>query len=478
MGKKYLVGFICLVFVSCKKNFLDLSPISSPSVAAFYKTSSDIEIALNAAYGSLQRNGQYRYAYWNVGEVRSDNTTTFEGGGNLADAEIDQFKEGSSNSILNSMWLDTYNGILLCNVVIERVEKVTIDENLKKRFIGEAEFLRALMYFNLVRTFGDVPIVLKETTSVQEGYEQGRMATSEVYGQIIKDLSDAETRLPATYMGKEIGRATKGAAQALLGKVLLTKKDYAAAATKLKEVISSGTYQLLPDYGSLWIASNGNNAESIFEVQFKKGGTGTGSPYTNFFAPWNSGTAVTVVGFPYGRNLPTDDMGIAYEAGDKRRAASMADGYYDANGTFIPDGYTLKYKDVPFQVEDADNNWPVLRYADVMLMYAEALNETNSGPTTEAYKMLDDIRSRAGLGAIPAGLSKADFALALEHERQVELAFEGHRWFDLVRTGRALNVMNKHFNGAITIQEYQLLFPIPQTQISINPEKIKQNPGY
>lgn len=271
MVTKYIAGFICLVFISCEKNFLDLSPISNPSVASFYKTNNDIEIALNAAYGSLQRNGQYRYAYWNVGEVRSDNATTFEGGGNLADAEIDQFKEGSSNSILNSMWLDTYNGILLCNVVIERVEKVAIDENLKKRFIGEAEFLRALMYFNLLRTFGDVPLVLKETTSVQEGYDQGRVATSEVYAQIIKDLSDAETRLPGTYAGKDIGRATKGAAQALLGKVFLTKGDYAAAATKLEEVISEGSYQLLPDYASLWISSNGNNAESIFEVQYKKG---------------------------------------------------------------------------------------------------------------------------------------------------------------------------------------------------------------
>lgn len=476
MRKIVLVGVLSLLF-GCKKNFLELSPLSNPSVNAFYKTSADIENALNSAYASLQSYGEYRYAYWNVGEVRSDNTTTFEGGGNLPDAEIDQFKESSSNSILNSMWLDTYNGILLSNVVIERVEKVVIDENLKKRFIGEAEFLRALMYFNLVRTFGDIPLVLKETTNVNDGYQQGRVATALVYDQIIKDLSDAEQRLPDSYTGNDIGRATKGAAKALLGEVFLTKHDYPAAANKLKEVIASNIYQLLPDYASLWIASNHNNAESIFEVQFKKGGFGTGSPYTNFFAPWNSGTAVTVVGFPYGRNLPTSDMANAYESGDKRKNISMAESYV-MNGQVVNDRYTLKYRDVPFQVEDADNDWPVIRYADVMLMYAEALNEVNSGPSPEAYTMVNLIRARAGLNPLPGGLAKNDFSLALEHERQVELAFEGHRWFDLVRTGRALDVMNKHFGGRIIVKPYQLLFPIPQSQVSINPDKIKQNPGY
>jgi hypothetical protein len=148
------------------------------------------------------------------------------------------------------------------------------------------------------------------------------------------------------------------------------------------------------------------------------------------------------------------------------------------DGQIINDPYTIKYSDVPFAELDADNNWTVLRYADVLLMYAEALNENNKGPNAEAYNMINDVRHRAGLDSLPAGLNQFAFAEALDHERRVEFAFEGHRWFDLVRTEKALDVMNAHFNGVITIQQFQLLFPIPQSQVNINPQLITQNPGY
>ena len=167
----------------------------------------------------------------------------------------------------------------------------------------------------------------------------------------------------------------------------------------------------------------------------------------------------------------------AYEIGDIRKNASLAE-TYTRNNQVIYDPYTIKYKDVPFAERDADNNWVVLRYADILLMYAEVLNEINGGPDYEAYNAINLVRLRAGLDSLSVGMSKTDFAMALEHERQVELAFEGHRWFDLVRTGRALQVMNSHFHGLITLQPYQLLFPIPQRQININPTVIFQNEGY
>jgi hypothetical protein len=333
------------------------------------------------------------------------------------------------------------------------------------------------MYFNLVRIFGDVPLVLKETVSVTDGYAQGRDPVSKVYDQIVADLIIAATNLPASYSGLNIGRATNGAANALLGKVLLTYGKYDLSATILKAVINSGNYQLLQNYTDLWKTTNANNAESIFEVQYKKGGTGTGSGYTNFFAPRGSESIVSRMGFAYGKNLPTADMVAAYEAGDIRKNASLKETYIRDNQV-VYDPYTIKYKDIPFTERDADNNWMVLRYADILLMYAEALNELNEGPNNEAYSMVNQVRARAGLDSLTDGLNKTDFAMALEHERQVELAFEGHRWFDLVRTGRALQVMNAHFHGVIAIQPHQLLFPIPQRQININPTIIFQNDGY
>lgn len=473
----YFFGLISLTLASCDKEFLDLAPIDSANVKNFYKNANDIQVAVNAAYGSLRSGGQYSSSYYQISETRSDNTRNHDGGGNLPVAELDQFRMTSTNDVTNSMWLDSYRGILACNVVLDRITGVDMDESLKERYIGEVKFLRSLMYFNLVRTFGDVPLVLTETKSVQEGYTQGRVPSAQVYDQIVADLLEAEQSLPLAYSGSDIGRATRGAAKALLGKVYLTLGDYTSAANKLKEVIDQGNYQLLDDYAALWLTSNENNAESIFEVQYKKGGTGTGSYFYSSFVPTGSGSIIAGLGFGGGRHLPTTDLVNAYEPGDLRKSISIAEGYV-LNGELVKEPYTLKFHDQPFSASDADNNWPVLRYADVMLMYAEALNEINNGPTEEAYHMVDAIRERAGLDPLPRGLDYNAFFLALEHERQVELAFEGHRWFDLVRTGRALQVMNSHFEDNITVEEYQLIYPIPASQIDVNPEGIKQNLGY
>lgn len=471
-----IFGSLCVLASGCS-GFLDLSPIDASNVNNFYRNASDMHAAVTAAYGMLANTGEYGYAYYNIAEARSDNTLNWEGGGNLPDAELDQFKMASTNEIIRVMWVDTYRGILAANSVLDHIAGAQMDDALRQRFIGEARFLRALQYFNLVRTFGDVPLVLSETKSVDEGYSQPRVPTSEVYAQIVADLADAEQKLPLSYAGSDIGRATKGAAKALLGKVYLTMGDYAKSRDKLKEVIDQGNYRLLDDYAALWQVANANSEESIFEVQFKKGGTGTGSSFYSNFAPRNSGSSVIKIGFAGGRNLPTGDLIAAYEPGDYRKNVSVALGYTDnVTGKYVADPYTLKFQDTPFSDNDADNNWPVLRYADVLLMYAEAVNQV-SGPSAEAYGAVNAVRKRAKLAALPAGLGKAAFALAIEHERQVELAFEGHRWFDLVRTGRAVSVMNTHFKAPV-VQDFNAVYPIPQTQIDINPSGIRQNPGY
>ena len=252
------------------------------------------------------------------------------------------------------------------------------------------------MYFNLVRTFGDVPLVLEVINNPSEGYAYGREATGNVYEQIVSDLREAGAVLPEQVASAEIGRATRGAAMALLGKVYLTLGQWDLAAQTLKALIGMGTYQLLPNYANLFGASNENSRESIFEVQFKKGSSGEGSPYTNQFAPIGSGTAVTGLGNPLGQNIPTDAIVAAYETGDLRKNASMQT-TYTLNGNTVTHNYVAKYLGQPAANLDSDNNWIVLRYADVLLMYAEALNELGFAANGEAFLYLNQVRKRAGL---------------------------------------------------------------------------------
>ena len=480
MKRKYLfAAFLSLMLSSCKDEFLALSPISQASTATFYKTGSDLLNALNGAYSSLQLNGQYGQLYV-VSEIPSDDTRPVLSGSVTDQDEFDKFYHRTTNPYLAARWTDGYRGIYRCNAIIDRSGGVTMDETQKKRIVGEAKFLRALMYFNLVRVFGDVPLVVKEITDPQDGYEYGRAPVADVYAQIIKDLTDAEGALDVSYTGTNVGRATRGAAKSLLGKVYLTQKKYAEAATKLKEVIDAGTYDLLPTYAAVFVASGKNHKESIFDVQYKKGSIGEGSGFANTYAPENSGNAVIQFGGS-GNNQPTADMVAAYEAGDLRKDVSLATSYINAGGVKIDYNFIRKYRDAPVVSGDSEDNWPVLRYADVLLMYAEALNET--GKTAEALPFLNRIRTRAGLAAktsAEAG-TQAAMRLALEQERRVELAFEGHRWFDLVRTGRALDVLKAKATAIgikTNLTENNLIFPIPQSQIDINSSKIKQNTGY
>ncbi|MVM36691.1 RagB/SusD family nutrient uptake outer membrane protein [Spirosoma sp. HMF3257] len=471
-----LVGLLTLSLTACKEQFLDLSPVSAVGTTSFFKTQSDVLTALNGAYGAMQFNGQYGQLYV-VAEIPSDDTSPVLSGSVTDQDEFDKFYVRTTNPYTLARWSDGYRGIYRCNAVIERIASVTMDETLKKRIVGEAKFLRALMYFNLVRVFGDVPLVLTEITDPLQGYEFGRSPVADVYTQIIKDLSDAESVLSVSYTGADVGRATSGAAKSLLGKVYLTQKRYADAAAKLKEVIDKGTYSLLPNYADLFKPANKNSKESVFEVQYKKGNIGEGSGFANAYAPENSGNAVIAFGGG-GNNHPTPDLDNSYEPGDPRRNVSMASSYINSSGVKIDYYYIKKYADPPVVNGDSEDNWYVLRYADVLLMYAEALNET--GKTAEALPYLNQVRKRVGL-ADKAITAQADMRLAIEQERRVELAFEGHRWFDLVRTDRALPVLQAKATAIgikTVLSANNLVFPIPQSQIDINPTKIKQNPGY
>lgn len=321
-------------------------------------------------------------------------------------------------------------------------------------------------------------MVTTSITDPEDAYGYGRTSADKVYAQIIQDLKDAEAVLPVKYtVNTDIGRATKGAAKGLLGKVYLTMHNYPDAISELSGMLNLG-YTLLPNYNDIFLATNGNNAEIVFSVQYTKGGYGTGSPFANIFLPGNSGNNIVKVGAPAGFNLLTQDLVDAFsDPADKRKAISV--GVY-LGGNY----YTQKYMDTPTGAYDAENDWIVLRYADVLLMYAEALNE--NGQTSDAVPYLNQIRTRAGLANISSSINQSDLRLAIEKDRRLELNMEGHRWFDLVRTGRAITVMNASFNKyKITIgvgvnasvANNQLLFPIPLSEIQINP-LLTQNPGY
>ncbi len=502
MKKILIILLVTFTLVSCKKDFIDLQPISDMNAGNFYRTEIDMNQAVMSPYASLR--SLYNQSFIYVGEIRSDNTTFSWVPGNSKDmTSIDNFKDVllSENTFLLSVWNNSYNTILRCNIVLDKIDAVPFtDKKLQNQYKAEAKFLRALIYFWLVRTFGDVPKVEHQLT-VQEAYDLGRAPSQEIYDLIVDDLKFAETNLPATYAAADKGRVTIGGAKGLLTKVYMTmagyplKKGashYALAEAKALEVIGMGQYSLVPDYKSLFDVSKKNSSESLFEIQYKKGGTGTGSPWNNDFAPRFSNREVVLVGDKGGFNAPTPDMSKAYETSDPRKTISMSDSYVSVpGGKTITEKYVRKYYDVSFSGSDNDNNWIELRLADIYLLYAEALVRQNK-QFDVALNYLNKIRQRArnstggSASVLPDYLpfsSAAAFLLAIEKERRVELAFENHRWFDLVRTERAKDVMSAEQleqNGfpAGSWSDHMLLFPIPLQVIQSNPEKIKQNPGY
>lgn len=475
-----LLGFS---FSSCS-DFLEQNPQTDLSENDFYKTADDILSAVNGAYSSLQEGDIY--GNWYVfGEIPSDNTRNQLSGSVTTQNEFDQFYIDTQNSMIANFWKAAYKVINRTNTILGRIDGIEINTELANRYKLECKFIRALMYFNLVRVYGDVPLVLKEI-SISESYDILREPKENVYNQIIADLKEAQD-LPVSYSTAEDGRATQGAAKALLANVYMTLHKYAEAETILAEIINSGRYSLLENtpgslnidgYKNAFSPVNHNSKEGIFEIQFLKGGYGEGSNYANNFAPENSGTNVVAVGGTGGNNIPEMDIYNAYEEGDLRRDFSMSLGYYDnrKNNEWVESRYVCKFMDVPYQNNDASNNYPVIRYADVILMYAEALNQ--NGKTAEACKYLNMTRRR-GFGyqtteTSPVDLQttdKAQFALMVEQERRVELAFENHRWFDLIRTGRAVEVMR---SKGFSLNETNLICPIPQKQIDVNP-KLTQN---
>jgi len=462
--KPYYTILLCsLLLVSCSKE-LDQQPITSKSLTNFLKTETEVEEYVNSVYGVLQLNGQYGVYLPVIGEIPSDNTfdeVPANDGGIFG--QLDQFTTVASNAMLSDNWKTSYQGIQGANIVLNRVDAISFaSATVKQSRKGEMHFIRALIYFNLVRTFGDVPLVTKETTNPNEFFGQGRTPKEQVYTQIIDDLNNAVQELPASTATQ--GKAIKTAAQALLGKVYLTQGKYAESRTALTNVVNSGVHQLLANPADIFSLTNENNNEIIFAVQFASGinGNSEGSGAYQQFMP--SGT----VSGAKGHNLPTKPMYQLYSTADKRRTA-----YVGLSPAGVP--FTNKLKASATTPADGGSNMVVLRYADVLLMLSEAENELGNAEAAKSY--LNLVRRRAGLEDATQQV-QTDLRVAIALERRLELIGEGHRWFDLLRTGTAVTVMNTSFaeQGITTrITAQNLLQPIPQDQIDTDPS-IKQNP--
>lgn len=471
LNRKWPIIILCAVlFSACKKDFLDVVAVDRIPKDQFFKTEADLTAAIYGVY-SAQKDmyTSWELAMYNLEETRSDNVHQ-KFGLQTEHRAIDNFTAESGNTTVTGFWASAYYCIDLCNAVIEKGPGIQMDETRKKQIIAEAQFVRAQVYFKLVNDFGGVPLRLKETISLSGDNNLARSSVAEVYDQIISDLTTAATTLPVNYTGANVGRATSGAAYALLGKAQLQKGDKAAAIQALREVVKPGSiYSLLPEYADLWNPATKNSAESIFEIQFLP--PLNGSPFWNFFAPIS-------VGVPGGDNrstspnTPTQDLINSYESGDSRLAASIA-----TDGSGRP--YIIKFRDPGVKTgNDATNNFPVLRYADAMLMLAEALGESD-----EAYDLINEVRDRADLGPISAA-TPGTFIDKLMHERQVELAFECQRWFDLLRLDQAeaISIINANLahefpTENLVIDAHDLLAPLPNTEGQTN-TLVEQNPGY
>ena len=466
---KYIVLLAVIVLFTACENDLNTAPEDSFTTGNFYKNASDLEAAVNAAYGGLQKNGLYAFNYHILMETRSDNTFEEEPSNSGGFGDVDLFNRVTTNGVFRQTWVDSYVTIQAANIVLNRIDAITdMDNSLKNIRKGEMKFIRALVYYNLVNLYGNVPLVLQETTNPTDYFGQGRTSVQGIFDQIIIDLNEASSSLTES---NDIGRANKGAALLLLAKAHLTLGNAADAETSLRAITG---YTFINTYADLFGISNENNAGSIFEVQFQSGVNGgeEGSSFASkFTSQKNPGSK--------GNNIITQDLLNSFEAGDIRRNEIIQD-------PLDPSVYiSTKYVDnTRTLVDDGDNNAIVFRYADVLLSLAEALNAKGYVANGEAFDLINRIRTRAGLPNLTSATitNQQEFKEALLKERRHEFFYENHRWFDLKRLGDPVQIMNNHFAGFvglnITIDQNDLLLPIPLDQLNSDPGSMEQNPGY
>jgi tetratricopeptide (TPR) repeat protein len=487
---KYISVLALLIFITaCSEDFLDRAPLDTINTNNFWQSEADAIGAINGAYQPLQWPKLYNIRMW-VTDIMAGNSIVGAGGGTdgIETQDLANFVTTTDNPGVLDLMRGPWPIILRSNLVLENVPGMNIDENLKNRILGEAKFLRGLSYFILVRFFGDIPLITKPQ-SPGDDLRVTRTDKDLVYDQIIEDFEDAIQLLPPReqYSDADIGRASKGAATGLLAKVHLTLGNWQEVVDLCNDVETLG-YELNNEYGQNFDVNNENSVESLFEVQYvSDAGYGfwdnenQSSWLSTFTGPRNS----DMVAGGWGWNQPTQEFVDNYEDGDKRKDVTIFyDGCPKFDGQDYDKGYSttgynlrkfLVTKSVSATYDNSPLNFPVLRYADVLLMKAEALN--NLGNTSEAEAPLNKVRQRAGLSDV-SGLTQSEFKERVLNERRMELAFEGQRWFDLIRVDDGQWGLDfLHSIGRVNASSKHLLLPIPQKEIDTNPNLV-QNPGY
>lgn len=521
-----LIIFLIVLFNSCD-DFLGFEKPALTTIEDAFLTPMDAIKSATAAYAPLTwEYGETFFPEWWIGDVCSDDA--IKGGSTLSDMDLvydmENFKTKSDNTVLLAFYRAQYMGIFRCNLVIENVPKmdseIFADESpgLQDRVTGEALFLRSLYYFRLVRVFGGVPIV-KDIIKYQADWKRPRSMAEEVYDLIFNDLKTAIQYLPerSEYNAEDLGRATKGAARALLMKAYMNNHNYEAAKLQADSIIASAEYTLVSNYADIFSLDGENGSESIFEIQYIQESTSDAWGGLGF----SRGTLTPTMTRPrwsseegWGFNRPSQELYDEFEPGDPRREVAIYaptleqveasdDNTMNIN-VYLGNRYTAR----KYSMMNPDTTWISLghatrgainrkeiRYADVLLMYAEACCKIASPDINKAKWALEEVRSRARKGdasilpAFPYGTyadTPDDLYKAIQHERRVELAMEGHRWFDLARWGVLDVVMNNYRQTtkpqiAEHMSEFikgkHELFPIPLEERDLN-SPMSQNPGY
>ncbi|WP_160714263.1 RagB/SusD family nutrient uptake outer membrane protein [Chitinophaga solisilvae] len=480
----YVIPVLFAVSAGCGKGFLDVPPQGQQPSVQFWQTEGDATKAVNAMYAYLRDWKQTAFAAIAIESIPSDEA---EKGSDPNDAafflKYDNFSVTATEGQIADFWSSQYQSVNFCNQILQHVPDIKMNEDLKNRYFAEAKFIRAYAYFRLVRAFGDVPLRLSLPKDETE-YNIPRNPKAEIWAAIEKDLTEAAAVLPAAYDAANVGRATKGAALALHAKVAMYQKKWTDVLTYTNQVMGLG-YSLFPNYEALFRVPNENSVESIFEVQAQMvpgNKDASNSQYSQIQG------VKAQAGGGWGFNTPTQDLVAAYEPGDPRKDATIIfRGETTPQGDKIdPAGINPRFNQksyVPFSVwvsgfnEGADQNFRVIRFAEVLLMNAEAANEL--GNTTVALSSLNKVRARARngqTGILPdvTVTDKTQLRNAIWHERHVELAMENDRFFDLIRQGRAAQVLGP--KGFVAGRNE--VWPVPQTEIDLSAGKLKQNPGY
>ncbi|NMN39792.1 RagB/SusD family nutrient uptake outer membrane protein [Pedobacter sp. SG918] len=471
-----------LLTASCKKDFLNVPPQAQQPSVTFWKTPEDALKGVNAIYANLR---SWNNVAFNAIAIESTGSDEADKGSTPTDATFfnlyDQFTVTSTHGTLLDFWTGQYQNINLCNQVLDNIPNISMDESLKNRYLAEAKFVRAYSYFRLVRAYGNVVLRLHVPKDNSE-YNLPQSDKATVYAQIEKDLNEAAAVLPQSYGAADLGRATKGAAIGLHAKVAMYQNKWADVLSLTNQVMTMG-YDLFPDFEKGFRTQNENNIESLFEVQAELvpgNADASNSQYSQV-----QGVA-GIMG--WGFNTPSEVLANAFEIGDPRRDATILfKNETTPQGDLIPSSvpnerYNQKSY-VPFAMrvsgfnEGAQQNFRVLRFADILLMNAEAANE--QGNTSQALTSLNRVRARARGGNINilpdvTTTDKTTLRNAIWKERQVELAMENDRYFDVIRQGRGLAVFGPKGWKANKNE----VWPIPQNEIELSGNLLKQNPGY